>query len=441
MSDFLGLALKNVFRQKKRSFTLGVNFALVAFILVLLFAFSRGARQNISTSLVRSSAGHITITGQFASAGRIYNGMLRTGEISDAVGVSFAGQAQTVVRYSFKSTVYYGGISKRLSFMGINPSSEKGLESQLRLISGSWKDFVADGSGVMIPAADANYFGLVPGDEIVLSLRTRFGAFNTGILVVRGVYESDNYFSRSSVFAHIESLKTLDLADPDASTAVFVYLPSASGLSDKRAVLSKELASRGFVVSSPASASDAISAISSASQKYEEDREGRDRVMLTVSTLDEVLGIVKSVLDAVQAVGVLITAIMLFVIAVSIFINLRMTINERLREIGTLRAMGVHSGGVTALFVSESVILSLIFSIVGAAFAVMVSLALRIGPTFPPGGNLGLFLDGEKLVLSPDIGTVSGVVLIIIVFAAVFSYFPARRGGAIPPVEALTKTF
>ena len=75
MGHFMKLAFKNVFRQKKRSFTLGVNYAVVAFILVLLLAFSRGATKNISGSLVKSTAGHITITGQFAKDGRIYSSL------------------------------------------------------------------------------------------------------------------------------------------------------------------------------------------------------------------------------------------------------------------------------------------------------------------------------------------------------------------------------
>ncbi len=441
MLQFLFLAFKNVFRQKKRSFTLGVNYAIVAFILVLLFAFSRGAARNISTSLVRSTAGHITVTGQFASSGRIYNGMLRTPDIVGAVRTVFGDQAQTLVRYSLKSTVYYQGASKRLSFAGIDAQSETGLASQMHVLSGSWKDFAGDPSGVLIPAEDAQYFGLKPGDEIVISLRTRFGAFNTGILVVRGIYESDNYFARSLVLAHFDCLKSLDLADTGSSTSIFVYLPSASALSAKRDLLSKELASRGFVVSAPKSDTEAIAAISSASQKYEEDREGRDRVMLTLSTLDEVLGIVRSVLKAVNAVGALITAVMLFVIATSVFINLRMTVNERLREIGTLRAMGVYASGVTSLFVCESVILALMFSAAGALLAVALSVALRFAPTFPAGGNLGLFLDGGHLALAPNIASVLAVMALIALFAAVFSFFPARRGGAIPPVEALTKTF
>ena len=65
-----------------------------------------------------------------------------------------------------------------------------------------------------MPRAEAEYFGLKLGDEIVLSTRTRFGAFNTGILVVRGIYESTNYFAKSAVLAHFDYLRDVDLSEP-----------------------------------------------------------------------------------------------------------------------------------------------------------------------------------------------------------------------------------
>jgi putative ABC transport system permease protein len=441
MGAFIGLAFKNVFRQKKRSFTLGINYAVVAFILVLLLAFSRGATQNISTSLVRSTAGHITVTGQFAAGGKIYNGLLRTDDIVAAVGKAFGPEARTLTRYAVQSTVYYNGVSKRLPFTGIQTERDTGFKDQSNFIAGSWDDFAADPNGVAVPVEDAEYFGLTVGDEIVLSTRSRFGAFNTGILVVRGIYNTDNFFSRGYVLSHFDFVRELDLAGADASTAVYVYLPSAAGLDAKRDVLSDELLTAGFEVSFPKTDSEAISAISAASTKYEEDKEGRDRVMLKLATLDEVLGIVRTILAAVNGVGAFIAAVMLFVIAVSIFINLRMSINERLREIGTMRALGVESTMVTSLFVIESVALAILFSAIGAVLAALVATAVRFGPVFPAGGNLGIFLERGRLVLLPGLGAMAGVTLVISLFAAFFSYFPARRGGAIPPVDAFSRIF
>jgi len=163
--------------------------------------------------------------------------------------------------------------------------------------------------------------------------------------------------------------------------------------------------------------------------------------MLKLATLDEVLGLVRNVLAAVNAVGGLVAAVMLFVIAVSIFINLRMSVNERLREIGTMRALGFQAGGVTALFVAESVALALVFSGGGALLGAGAAGAVRGLLRFPPGGNLGIFLEGGRLALLPKPLDMAAVVLAVSLFAALFSYFPARRGGRIRPVEALTRTF
>jgi putative ABC transport system permease protein len=441
MGKFLALAFKNLARNKKRSFTLGVNYAIVAFILTALFAFSRGAATNISGSLVRASAGHITISGQYAKDGRIYNGMLRAGEIASTVRKTLGDGATVLPRYLVQSAVYYKGLSKRLSFTGIEAASDTGLRDQMDFSSGNWEAWAADPSGVLLPADVASYFGLAGGDELVVSTRTRFGAFNTGLLKVRGVYSTGNFFMKGLVLVHLPFLRGLDLASEDSATAMYVYLPDASRAPAAREALSAALSAEGFELSRPSSGSEAIAAVSAASVKYEADKEGRDRVMLKLSTIGEVLGLVGSVIAAINAVGSLVAAVMLFVIAVSIFINLRMSVNERLREIGTMRALGFEAGGVTALFVLESTALALLFSAAGAALGALASLAAGSFLTLPPSGNLAILLRAGKLVLEPRLGDLAAIVAAICVLAAAFSYFPARRGGRIRPVEALSSTF
>lgn len=441
MEHFIGIALKNIFRQKKRSFTLGINYAIVTLILVLLFSFSQGAKVNIFNSLTKASAGHITITGRYAKNGRVFAGILRTPDIVDVIKKSLGTDVKVLPRYQVQSALYFGGLSKRLTFAGIDTTIDDMFESQLIFVEGSWGDYVADPNGLVVPKDTAEYFGFKVGDEVVISSRTRFGAFNTGILKLRGIYTTDNYFAQSLMFTHFEFLRNLDLADADGSTSLYVYLPSTEDLGPKRDMLAAMLTDKGFETSVPKDNSEAIAAVSAASTAYEEDKEGRDRVMLKLTTIDEALGIVGTVLTAVNAVGALVAAVMLFVIAISIFINLKMSISERLREIGTLRAMGVESGGVTSLFVFESVLLALLFSVIGALFAAGIAVLFRYVIVLPSGGEIGLFLDAGHLVLVPRLVDIAAIVVIIMGFSALFSYFPARKGGRIPPVEALTKLF
>lgn len=441
MRLLLYVALKNIFRQKKRSFTLGVNYAIVTFILVLLFAFSQGARVNISSNLVRSSAGHITISGQYVLAGRVYNGLLRTADIVTGVRQTLGAELQVLPRYLVRSAVYYKGLSKRLSFVGIDTNIEEGFRDQITFLKGSWQEYLDNPNAVVVPANAAEYFGLDYDDEVLVSARTRFGAFNTGTLKIKGIYTTDNFFIQSQVLAHFDFLRNLDLSPEDASSTVFVYLPSTRGLSEKRDRLVSALRADGFEVSKPKNDNEAVAAVTAASPRYEVDKEGRDRVRLTLATIDEVLGLVRNILNAVSGVGMLIAAIMLFIIAVSIFINLRMSINERLREIGTMRTIGVEARGVTALFMFEAILLALIFSLVGTALALGVVALLRFAIVLPLSGNAALFLNRGHLMLVPRVGDIALIVALIVAFSALFSYFPARRGGNIRPVEALTRVF
>jgi ABC-type lipoprotein release transport system permease subunit len=439
MRFYLNLALKNVFRQKKRSFTLGVNYAVVTFILVVLFSFSQGATQNITTNLVRSSAGHITISGDYSVKGRVYQGVSRYPEIETTARKLFGTGITILPRYVVSSALYYKGLSKRLSFTGIDAVADTGIQRQLQFQSGAWESFVAANDGVVIPADIAKYFGLVVGDEVVIATRTRFGAFNTGTLKVTGIYETGNFFIQSLVLCHFDFIQSLDLADPATASTLYLYFDSPRDLSAKRDQLAAALRTLGFEAGKPQNATAAISAVSSASPSYEVDTTGADRARLTLATIDEALGLIRTVSLAVNGIGSLIAAIMLFIIAVSIFINLRMTINERMREIGTMRTIGMGGAGVTSLFMLENVFLAVLFSLVGVAAALIVVGVFAYLVPLPIVGTVALFLDGGHLVLVPRVLDISGIVLIITGFSALFSFFPARYGGRIRPVEALTR--
>jgi len=441
MALYLNLALKNVFRQKKRSFTLGINYTIVTFILVLLFAFSQGARVNITSNLVRSSAGHITVAGQYVVGGRVYQGVLRYPQIIEVARKTLGQNVAALPRYIVRSALYYRGLSKRVTFVGIDTSREAGFRDQIRFLEGSWQEFADGGNAVVMPAEIARYFELGYNDEVLVSTRTRFGAFNTATLKVKGVYETGNFFIQSQLLAHFGFLQGLDLADAGAASTLYLYLPGTAGLAEKRDRLVQALILEGFEARKPKDENAALSAVTAASPRYELDQSGLDRIELTVATIDEVLGIVRNVLNAVNAAGSLIAAVMLFIIAVSIFINMRMSINERLREIGTMRAIGLGARGIAGLFVLENVLLALLFTLAGAALALVVVGLLGALVPFPATGNLGLFLNRGHLSLVPRFADIALIVAVITTFTALFSFLPARRGGRIRPVEALTKIF
>lgn len=141
--------------------------------------------------------------------------------------------------------------------------------------------------------------------------------------------------------------------------------------------------------------------------------------------------------DMVARVRIIISgvSVVLFaVVVLGVANTLLMSIFERVREIGTLLAVGMRRRRVLALFLLEAAILSAVGAALGVALGGAVALAAAArGIDFtPPGAS-------ASSVITP---VISPVVVLAVLFAAVVgavgaAFVPARRASRLDPVEAL----
>jgi putative ABC transport system permease protein len=434
---YISIALKNIFRDRRRSFTLGINYFFIAILLFLIFAITGGLKTNITRNVLSSTAGHITVSGEYIIKGRTYQGIKEYPKLNQIVK-ELIPDARIVTRYALSSAVYYKKLSKRLSFMGVDLSTDSGLRDQISCQDNAWSELSTYDNGVLIPKSVADYFGLVNGDEVLVATRTRKGAFNTATIKVSGIYTTGNYFLRENIICRFNFLQGLDLSDNSIASKIFIYFVSPSTAVEKRDLLIKKLGDAGFVAVKPANNNEALNAVAAASPRYKVQDTTVSQNRVTLATAEEVTGIVSQVIGAVNLSGLFIAAVMLFIISVSIFINMRMTINERMREIGTLRAMGAEQGDIVRLFITENVFLSLLFTLAGFCAALgIIALFSTIIP-IPSDGTMGLFVNRGRLVFQPTFTAGAFIATMLMLFTVLFSFLPARRGGKIPPVVALT---
>ncbi len=98
------------------------------------------------------------------------------------------------------------------------------------------------------------------------------------------------------------------------------------------------------------------------------------------------------------------------------------SVTERTREIGLRRAVGARRRDVLVQFLVEATVLGLFGGLLGMVFGVLgTHVAARIG-SFP-------------VLISPM--TLAGSVLIAIVIAVFFGFYPAQRASRLDPIEAL----
>lgn len=153
-----------------------------------------------------------------------------------------------------------------------------------------------------------------------------------------------------------------------------------------------------------------------------------------VSRWDEIVPFIKDLLENIDTIFDFISAVFLLVIMLGIVNSMFMNVLERVREIGTMMALGIRRGYILSLFVLEGAFIGALGAATGLAIGVViVSIASRIGiPINAPGSTL-------KFMLHPFLTQAFLVkaFLFTSLGSAVVSLWPAYRASRMRPVEAL----
>ncbi|MEI6850856.1 MAG: FtsX-like permease family protein [Candidatus Saccharibacteria bacterium] len=149
-------------------------------------------------------------------------------------------------------------------------------------------------------------------------------------------------------------------------------------------------------------------------------------------TVDEQIGIIKNVIDAITYVLIAFGAIALLAASFGIINTLYMSVQERTKEIGLMKAMGMSRSKVFLLFSVEAILLGLLGSIIGVIAAMGVgNIANKIASD-----SILKDLPGFDLTTFPVLSVVI-VMFVVILIAFLAGALPARRAAKLDPIEAL----
>lgn len=179
-------------------------------------------------------------------------------------------------------------------------------------------------------------------------------------------------------------------------------------------------------------ASASVTLSSSTPQAVDEAKTALTDAGFTGQTVSDQLGTFKAVIDGIVLVLNAFAVIALLAASFGIVNTLLMSVQERTREIGLMKAMGMGSGRVFLLFSLEAVMLGLLGSLIGAVVAIGVGTAVsaQLGQT--------LFSDlpGLQLIAFDPLSIlVTTVAIMAIAFLA--GSLPAARAARADPVESL----
>jgi putative ABC transport system permease protein len=159
-------------------------------------------------------------------------------------------------------------------------------------------------------------------------------------------------------------------------------------------------------------------------------------VKYSVYTIDDVLSQAKQIVVALDSASLVVLVVLFAIVMIGITNTFRMVMYERIKEIGTMRAMGVQRGEVRSLFLYEALFLALGGAIAGIALALIV---MGLVSLIDFGMNSPAFLimrSGHLSFFLPPLRAV-GNIIIIALLTLLAAYFPAKAAAKMEPAAAL----
>ena len=125
--------------------------------------------------------------------------------------------------------------------------------------------------------------------------------------------------------------------------------------------------------------------------------------------------------------------VLVAIVLVSVMNVMVMAVYERIREIGTIAAIGTPPGRIMALFLAEGLLLGLAGTIVGTVLSLLIIRGLNLM-------HLSFtFGQQQVLPLAPAIGAadVAAIAAVVIVVSVLASLQPAWKASRMDPIVAL----
>ncbi|MHB0897877.1 MAG: ABC transporter permease [Spirochaetales bacterium] len=430
------IALRNLSRQKKRTFLLGGAIAFGIMIVTLINGFAGAFIENVSENFAYLMAGHVFIQGaEKTDSGKrisvIRDDSMIFKAVQDAgITYKFATKSSEVM-----ATLVFAGNSIRQNLTGLDMTNSPFLKERLVLKQGSW-DAAKAPDALIISEKIAKKLNVLPGDMVTAQFQTITGQNNIADFTIAAISVDSSIVGSVMAYTNLPYLnEALGLKTGEYMSLGFM-LANLKDSADFSKKLYTSMNGMGLQLFDQSAKSDSGTATPFQAMMQTQNQETWKGVKYRVYTIDDVLAQAKQIVVALDTSSFIVLVVLFAIVMIGITNTFRMVMYERIREIGTMRAIGVQRGEIRSLFLYEALFLALGGAIAGIILALLGMNLLSLinfgmdSPAFliMRNGHLSFFLPPLRAL---------GNIAIIALLTLLAAYFPAKSAAKMEPAIAL----
>lgn len=347
MGTIFTIALRNIGRHRRRTVLSAITIAAGLVVFILMDSTLTGIDRMSIDNMINLTAGALKI--QTVAYDKEKNTFPLTYGINGSLsGLEAALGRDKRVTHATRRTQFLGQLSNYEETVpviatAIDPATDTLVFGLKRYIRGSY--FGADNTReILVGRQLARDLGVGVGDNITLYALTKYDSRNADQFRIAGLLNTaDPTINHSGVFVTFAAAN--DFLDLENSVS---ELDVAVKRNSNLAVFSRE-----------------VKDIQATLQK--------EFPTLRVNTFLEIGAGVLEITRAKRVSGIVFMAIILIIAVVGIFNTVFMSVYERIREIGVLRAHGMKPRDITLMFVLEGIVTGLLGSVFGLALGSLVN--------------------------------------------------------------------
>ncbi len=403
------LAFRNILRQRRRTILTTISMAGGYLLSAMSFSMIDGSYSNVIRIFTEDETGHLQIHSKdYADKPRIYKTIDTLNVLNETLHAE--NHIKSFTPRTFAPALAYAEDNHApVQVIGIDNELETDT-SRLRekLASGQWLTAQPDSEGyfdALIGQGAATSLEIGVGDEIVLISQGADGSVANDLFRVKGTVGTRRSQERLNVYLPLQAAQPFLSLGPNQVHEIAIVLDDISLTDNIAAALTETL--------------------------------GRLVPDLTVSTWPEIQKTFYQSMQADKRSNAVTLGIILFIVFVGVLNTVLMSVLERTREFGMMKALGSRSSLVLTMILLETMLLATASIILGILIAIPVILWLtHSGFSLPDPVDLGgvpfSHMKGEfsaRVMLLPA--------AIIYGYALAVSFLPGLRAARILPVEAM----